>query len=217
MTEFQTYTVAQMREAEERSVIHGVSLSQLMDNAGHALARCALDMDPVPPILVICGAGNNGGDGYVCAAELRRRGLDVKAWGIHRDRLAGDSLAGAAAKAYEDAGGLIRHLTEDIETLSPCGLIIDAVFGTGLSHPVSGVYAHAIRLIRQSGALVLSCDVPSGIDADTGRVMGDAVRAHVTLMLGLAKPACYLEPGCDCFGETRLADIGIPEDAVTGL
>ena len=214
---FRTYTVAQMRAAEEQSVAHGVSLTQLMDNAGHALARCALAMNPTPPIVVVCGAGNNGGDGYVCAAELRRRGLDVQIWGIHRDKLADDSLAGAAARAYEESGGVIQPVTEGADMLGLCGLIIDAVFGTGLSRTVSGIYAHAIRLIRQSGTRILSCDVPSGIDADTGFVMGDAVRADVTLMLGLAKPACYLEPGCDFFGEARLADIGIPEEVVAAL
>jgi len=206
-----------MRAAEEQSIAHGVSLTQLMDNAGHALALCALDMNPAPPIVVVCGAGNNGGDGYVCAAELRRRGIDTQVWGIHRNRLTDESLAGAAAKAYEESGGVILPLTEAAETLGPCGLVIDAVFGTGLSRQVSGVYAHAIRLIRQSETRVLSCDVPSGIDADTGRIMGDAVRADVTLMLGLAKPACYLEPGCDHFGDVRLADIGIPAELVAAL
>jgi NAD(P)H-hydrate epimerase len=90
-------------------------------------------------------------------------------------------------------------------------LVVDAVFGTGLSRPLSGIYAHAIGLICRSGARVLSCDVPSGIDADTGQIMGAAVRADVTLMLGLAKPACRIKPGCDYFGEIRLADIGLPE------
>jgi len=206
-----------MRTAERQAVAHGVSLAQLMDNAGRALARCALDMNPAPPIVIVCGAGNNGGDGYVCAAELQRQGLDVQVWGICRGSLADDSLAGAAAKASEDAGGVIHPLTEDTETLGPCGLLIDAVFGTGLSRSVSGAYAHAIRLIRQSGAEILSCDVPSGIDADTGQIMGDAVRADVTLMLGLAKSACYLKPGCDCFGDARLADIGMPEKVTAAL
>jgi len=210
---FQTYTVAQMRDAEQRSITCGVPLAQLMDNAGRALARCAISMNPDPPVAVVCGVGNNGGDGYVCAAALRRHGVETQVWGIHRDKLADDSLAGAAAKAYEGAGGVIRPLTEGTEALSPCAFLIDAVFGTGLRRPVSGVYAHAIRLIGLSGARVLSCDVPSGIDADTGRVMGDAVHADVTLMLGLAKPACYLPPGCECFGDARLADIGIPEEA----
>jgi len=206
-----------MRVAEEQSVAHGVSLAQLMDNAGQALARCALDMNPASPIVIVCGAGNNGGDGYVCAAELHRQGLDTRVWGIHRGSLADDSLAAAAAKAYEESGGLILDLIEATETLGSCGLIIDAVFGTGLSRPVTGVYAHAIHLIRQSGAEILSCDVPSGIDADTGKIMGDAVRADVTLMLVLAKPACYLKPGCDCFGDARLADIGIPAKVTAAL
>ena len=211
---FKTYTIAQIRDTEQRSVACGVSLAQLMDNAGRALARCALDMNPAQPVIVVCGAGNNGGDGYVCAAELRRLGLDARVWGIHRDRLIDDSLVGAAAKAYEETGGVIQPLVEGTDAFGSCGLIIDAVFGTGLSRPVSGVYAHAIRLTRQSGARVLSCDVPSGIDADTGCVMGEAVRADVTLMLGLAKPACHLN---DYFGDARLADIGIPEAAVAGL
>ena len=214
---FRTYTVAQMRYAEQQSVAHGVSLTQLMDNAGRALARTAIELCPDLPIAVVCGAGNNGGDGYVCAAALHLAGMDVTVWGINRKALEDDSLAGAAALSFERMGGVIHSLTEDTDAIAPCALLIDAVFGTGLTRPVTGVYAHAIGLINRSDVQVLSCDVPSGIDADTGRVMGDAVRADVTLMMGLAKPGCYLKPGCDYFGDARLTDIGIPAAAVTGF
>ena len=214
---FRTYTTAQTRAAEERSVARGVSLKRLMDNAGRALAKAAMELCPDLPIAVVCGMGNNGGDGYVCAAALRSAGKDVTVWGINRETLADESLAGAAALSFEQMGGVIYPLTDDIDKIALPALIVDAVFGIGLTRPVSGVYARAISLINQSGVKVLSCDVPSGIDADTGRVLGDAARANVTLMLGLAKPACYLKPGCDYFGDARLADIGIPENVIAGL
>ena len=203
MQTFNLYSTAQMREAERRAGSeYGISLTMLMDNAGNSLARAALDMKPGNHVDVFCGQGNNGGDGYVCAAALLRHGADVTVWGIGRGELSGDSLAGAAANAFEAAGGVVCPFTMDGSGVtSNCILIIDALFGTGLVRPLDGLYIHAVSVINASGIPVLSCDLPSGVDADTGRIMGAAVRADRTLMLGLAKPACVLPPGSGCFGE----------------
>ena len=210
------YTSEQMRDAELRAgTEYGISLSALMNNAGNALAQAALDMKPDGCINIFCGKGNNGGDGYVCAVVLLRRGLNVTVWGFGRDELSSDSLVGAAADAFEIAGGKIQPFTMDVsEVSSGCGLIIDALFGTGLQRPLAGLYAHAVGVINAASAPVLSCDLPSGVDADTGRIMGTAVYADKTLMLGLAKQACSLPPGSKCFGESVLGDIGLPDELV---
>jgi len=206
------YTVAQMREAEQRTETeYGIPLAELMDTAGKGLARAALEMCPNGVIGIFCGNGNNGGDGYVCAAELLRRGRSVTVWGIAAEALPEGSLVKNAANTYLAAGGVILPVPDELK----CDLIVDALLGTGLTRQVSGPYAYAVERINAAPAPVLSCDLPSGVDADTGQVMGIAVQADKTLMMGLAKPACKLPPGCECFGHLEVCDIGLPPALVT--
>jgi len=210
------YTVTQMREAEQRAVTeYGIPLSVLMDNAGKGLARTARAMCPDGVIGIFCGNGNNGGDGYVCAAELLRRGKSVSVWGIGAESLPEGSLVRNAANEYLAAGGVITPVTmgllsEDIQ----CDLIVDALLGTGLTREVSGLYAHVIELINAAPTPVLSCDLPSGVDADTGEIMGIAVKADKTLMMGLGKLAGELPPCNTCFGDLEVCDIGLPPELV---
>jgi len=210
------YTVAQMREAEQRAVIeYGIPLAVLMDNAGKGLARAALEMLPRPAGLIgiFCGSGNNGGDGYVCAAELLRQGKHVAVWGVGAELLPEGSLARNAADEYLAAGGVILPISDELN----CDLIVDALLGTGLIREVSGLYAHVIELINAAAAPVISCDLPSGVDADNGRIMGTAVQADKTLMMGLGKLACTLPPGDKLFGQLEVCDIGLPPDLAAQL
>jgi len=132
--------------------------------------------------------------------------------------LPADSLVGAAACVFVSLGGGICPITMDLRAGAVDGdLIVDALLGTGLTRPLTGLYAHAVAIIHDIGRPVLSCDLPSGVNADTGEVLGTAVRANRTLMLGLAKPACYLPPGCDYFGALSLAGIGLPEALTANL
>jgi len=216
------YTVAQMQEAERRTETEfGIPLSQLMDNAGRGLANAALDMlsenDNI--ITVFCGSGNNGGDGYVCALELMQHGKEVAVWSTKSiDELPDNSLVKNAAESYLKAGGIIRAVSHEFTSENiKCNLIVDALLGTGLKKNVSGIYTHLIELINNSPAPVLSCDIPSGVDADTGKIMGIAVNAQRTLMMGLAKPACVQKPGCKCFGEVSICDIGIPQELIAEI
>ena len=213
------YAVADMRLAEQRTADeYGVPLAELMDNAGHGLAEAAVAMLCCNrgTVWVFCGSGNNGGDGYVCAAELLRRGIPVAVVGP--DNLADGSLVKAAADRYRTAGGHVVTASEDLSPDAIRGsLIVDALLGTGLDRPVTGLYAHLIGLINAVPLPVLACDVPSGVNADTGAVMGTCVAADQTLVMGLAKPACVLPPGRDCFGRTEVYDIGLPPEVVAGL
>ena len=219
--EFTLYTTAQMKEAERRAESeYGIPLADLMERAGHGLACAALEMlkELDGAVGIFCGSGNNGGDGYVCATRLMLQGKDVVVWGIGLEKQPDGSLAKNAAAAYLAAGGSIAPVSTEltIEDVK-CSLIVDALFGTGLGRQVSGLYAHAVKLINAAPSPVLSCDLPSGIDGDTGQIMGMAVQADKTLMLGLAKKACALPPGCDCFGELALCDIGLPPELVVKL
>jgi len=218
MNTFTLYTVAQMQEAERRTECeYGIPLAVLMGNAGRCLTLAAMNMikNPDDRIGIFCGSGNNGGDGYVCAANLLRHGKNVALWGIGYENLTDGSLVKNAAKAFIAAGGVIRPVSPELTAEDiKCSLIVDTLFGTGLKRPVSGLYAHAVSLINAVSSPVLSCDIPSGVDADTGQIMGIAVYADETLMMGLAKKACVLPPGCKCFGKPTLCDIGLPPELV---
>ena len=209
------FSTEQMRDAEERAEIeYGIPLSELMENAGKRLFENAAEMlKDKKRVTILCGKGNNGGDGYVCAALLLDKGYDVKVYGISREALSPGSLACKAAFAYESAGGVINPLTQDILSSDlDSDLLIDALLGTGLTRPLSELYVHVICEINKSGVPVLSCDLPSGINADTGETMGAAVKADRTLMLGLAKLACRIYPGREYFGELKICDIGLPHE-----
>jgi len=208
-----------MREAEQRTETeYKIPLADLMDNAGKGLARSALEMCPGGTVGIFCGGGNNGGDGYVCAAELLRRGKRVIVWGIGSEILPEGSLVKNAADACLAAGGVVLPVTaelakEDIK----CDLIVDALLGTGLTRQVSGLCVHAVVLINTAHAPVLACDLPSGVDADSGAIMGVAVRADRTLMMGLGKLACALPPGRELFGQAKVCDIGLPPGLIVGF
>jgi len=215
------YSVADMRRAEQRTEAeYGVPLAELMDNAGHGLAEAAVAMLCCQrgTVWVFCGAGNNGGDGYVAAAELLRRGVADAAVAVRPDDLAPGSLVKAAADRYRAGGGHLVTASGDLRPDDIKGaLVVDALLGTGLARPVTGLYAELIGLINAAPLPVLACDVPSGVNADTGAIMGAAVSANRTLVLGLAKPACVLPPGSACFGRVEVYDIGLPAEVVADL
>jgi len=214
------YSVADMRAAEERTAgEYGIPLAELMDNAGRGLAEAAMAMLCCRrgTVWVFCGTGNNGGDGYVAASQLLRRGVAVSVVAVRPDELAAGSLVSAAADRYRAAGGHVVAADDLGPEAIKGSLVVDALLGTGLSRPVTGTYARLIGLINAAALPVLACDVPSGVDADSGAILGTAVSADRTLVLGLAKPACALAPGSACFGQIELYDIGLPPEVVADL
>jgi NAD(P)H-hydrate epimerase len=191
---------------------------ELMELAGTAVGRTALDPSPEGPIVIVCGKGNNGGDGLVAARLLRE----------NKDRL-GDKqvevmLLGEPDSLTADASANLARLPGDpphafdAGLIAKAGVIVDAILGTGASGAPTGVVAEAVTAInrRSSAATVIAVDMPTGVDASTGVVAGDAVYADLTISLHLPKVGQFVAPGVFHCGEVRVADIGIPAEAAHG-
>jgi ADP-dependent NAD(P)H-hydrate dehydratase / NAD(P)H-hydrate epimerase len=199
-------SAAEMARADALAVAQGIPGLVLMENAGSAVAEEALRIatDKSGLIVVICGPGNNGGDGFVAARLLREQGRRVRV-GLLSDPAA---LKGDAAAMASRWGGAVEAATT--ATLAGASLIIDAMFGAGLSRPLEGLAAHMCAAINASGKPVLAIDVPSGLDGTTGRANGPVVQATSVVTFFRLKPGHLLLPGRSLCGEVRLADIGIP-------
>jgi ADP-dependent NAD(P)H-hydrate dehydratase / NAD(P)H-hydrate epimerase len=186
----------------------GVPSLELMEAAGRAVAEAVAELAPQGPVRVVCGKGNNGGDGFVAGRLLREMGFEVEIlllWPV-------EELRGDARVNYERFGGDLLE-GDPAERLAGSGAIVDAIFGTGFEgaprEPIAGV----IRAINASAAPVVSCDIASGVDASSGEVAGEAVRAEVTVSFHTAKVGHRVAPGKWQAGELRVAPIGIPAGA----
>ena len=196
-------TTTEMERADRLTIAAGTPGFALMMSAGQAVAEAAMDMVEEGPILVVAGRGNNGGDGFVAAAELAARGREVSVILLcERDSLQGD--AASAAKGWK-----FPVLPFNPQAIGKPSLIIDALFGAGLNRPVKGEPHEIIEAINANGAPVLAVDLPSGINGTTGAMMGVAVRASETVTFFRKKPAHLLLPGRVHCGRVRVADIGI--------
>ncbi len=198
-------TPAEMAEADRLGIAAGTSGFALMEKAGAAVAVAALRMAGEGDLLVLAGPGNNGGDGFVAAAELRRRGRKV------RVAMLGEvsALKGDAARAARLYDGLLERAEADTDF--SVGLIVDALFGAGLTRPLDGKAAGLIEAANAGGAPILAVDLPSGIDGRTGEVRGTAIRARRTITFVRLKPGHLLLPGRLHCGKTEIAQIGIPD------
>lgn len=188
----------QMREADGYTIGElGISSGTLMQRAGEGIADVvALFARPENSVTVVCGTGNNGGDGYVCARELQRRGFDVSVYAVE-----GKLSADCAREKAEYKGAYAFKIKGDI--------IVDCLFGTGLCRAVEGEYARIIEEINNSGAFVVSADIPSGINGDNGQVCGAAVKANATVAVAEYKFGLFLNDGADYCGKIIKKDIGI--------
>ena len=155
-------------------------------------------------VCCVCGSGNNGGDGAACARILS--GQDFDSWIVFAGKKG--RMSDEMKKQCKIASALgIPFRNSD--SISEADIIIDAVFGTGLSRTVEGCYPEIFELINKSGAFVVSADIPSGINSDTGRIMGCAVRADLTVAIQFLKAGHVLFPGADLSGKVIVKDIGI--------
>lgn len=196
-------TTTEMERADRLTIAAGTPGFALMMSAGQAVAETAMDLVEEGPIVVVAGRGNNGGDGFVAAAELAARGREVSVILLcERDSLQGD--AALAAKGWK-----YPVLPFNPQALGKPALIIDALFGAGLNRPVKGDPLEMIAAINANGTPVLAVDLPSGINGTSGAVMGAAVQATETVTFFRKKPAHLLLPGRMYCGRVRVADIGI--------
>jgi ADP-dependent NAD(P)H-hydrate dehydratase / NAD(P)H-hydrate epimerase len=201
-------TTAEMERADRLTIAAGTPGFALMLSAGQAVAEAAMDLVGEGPILVVAGRGNNGGDGFVAAAELAARGREVSVILLcERDSLQGDAALAARGWKYP-------VLPFNPQAIGKPALIIDALFGAGLNRPVKGEPHDIIEAINANGAPVLAVDLPSGINGNTGAVMGIAVRAIETVTFFRRKPGHLLLPGRMHGGRVRIADIGIAADVL---
>jgi ADP-dependent NAD(P)H-hydrate dehydratase / NAD(P)H-hydrate epimerase len=186
----------------------GVPSLGLMEAAGRGVAEVVAGLAPEGPVRVVCGKGNNGGDGFVAARLLRKMGFEVEALLLWP----GEELRGDAGANYERFGG---DLLEGDPTgrLAGSGAIVDAIFGTGFEGAPREPAAGAIRAINSAGVPVIACDIASGVVASSGEVAGEAVEADVTVSFHAAKLGQRVAPGKGSTGELRVVPIGIPADA----
>ncbi len=210
-------TSTAMREADRRTIEElGFPGAVLMESAGMRVAEVILSLQPAPArVLVVAGPGNNGGDGLVIARLLQQAGRDVSLW----TTVPPGGYRGDAAVNYQflrHRGFQIKHIL-DYEALGQfqaalggVDLVVDALFGMGLDRPVEGLPAGVIKAVNTGGVPVLAVDLPSGVQADSGKVMGCAVKARWTVTFAFPKPGLLQYPGADLAGEVIIGEINIP-------
>lgn len=186
----------------------GIPSLELMEAAGRAVAEVVAELAPEGPVRVVCGKGNNGGDGFVAARSLREMGFEVEVLLLWP----GEELRGDAAVNFERVGG--QFVESDLAgRLDGSGAVVDAIFGTGFEGAPREPAAGAIRAINGCGAPVVACDIASGVDASSGEVAGEAVGADVTVSFHAAKLGQRIAPGKRHTGKLRVVPIGIPAGA----
>src|SRR4051812_13972380 len=207
------HTADQVR-ALDRHAIDDLQIPSytLMTRAGEAALGALRSCWPsAQRIAVVCGPGNNGGDGYVLARLAREQGLEVVAIGLHEPaRLQGDARRGR--DDFLAAGGTVSAWHANC--LRGTDVVVDAIFGVGLSRTVSGAAAEAIAALNDSDARVLALDIPSGLHADTGEILGDAVRAERTITFIGLKLGFYLGDGPNCVGLVMFDALELPPQAL---
>lgn len=192
-------TAAEMRAAEEAVIATGVSVDTLMDRAGTRIAHAVRRLAGANAILILCGPGNNGGDGYVAARVLAALGATVRVAALSEPR------TDAAKAARAGWCGPVETLAD----ARPAPVLVDALFGTGLTRPLDAA-AVQLRALADAANLSIAIDLPSGLATDTGTALSTPPVFDLTLALGAVKPAHLLQPAARYCGTIRLLDIGVP-------
>ncbi|MBS1879041.1 MAG: NAD(P)H-hydrate dehydratase [Actinobacteria bacterium] len=204
------YDAEGMRATDRWAIVEqGVPSLDLMEYAGRALAEAVAELGPRGPVRIVCGKGNNGGDGFVAARLLRELGFEVDVlllWPA--GEVGGDAAVNLARVDAHELGP-----DELVERLHGSGAVVDAIFGTGFSGAPREPARAAIAAINRAGAPVVACDIASGVDASTGEVAGEPVAASITVSFHAAKLGQLVAPGKWAGGELRVVPIGIPAGA----
>ncbi len=196
-------TVAEMAAADRAAIAAGAPGIELMERAGAAVAEAIVRRFEAQPVTVLCGPGDNGGDGYVVARLLRRQGWPVEV------RTLGEPATPAAKAMAARWDGPAAPLDARLAESWGEGLVVDALFGAGLARPLDGPAAQAATALAGAPERVVAVDTPSGVPGDTGQPAGPAFCAGLTVTFHARKPAHVLEPGRDLCGEVVVADIGL--------
>lgn len=213
-------TADEMRAMDAETIeIIGIPGAVLMENAGRRVVDIVLDelesCGDDPRVAVVCGAGNNGGDGYVIARVLRETGVNAAVFSAaRRGKLSGD--AKLHFDAYEACDGVVIDIADEAglsshrEAIETAEVVVDAVFGTGLTRNVEGHYRAVIETINAAAGRIVAVDIPSGLSSDTGRVLGVVARADHTVTMAFLKVGMAISPGYARCGDVSVAEIGIP-------
>ena len=193
-------TAEQMRAAESQAIAGATTVEALMERAGAALAEAAVRFAGAMPALILCGPGNNGGDGYVAARHMAARGVEVRVAALSAPKSA------AAKQARAQWAGEVEALS-DQTVASP--LVIDCLFGTGLKCGLEGVALEQLSRICAASRASIACDLPSGVDSDSGAELSPVPAFDMTVAFGALKPAHRLTPAMATCGRVVLADIGV--------
>lgn len=210
------YTAEQVRELDRITITGGyVSGIDLMERAGKAVWEDILASRPdIGSMLVVCGAGNNAGDGYIIARLVRESGKRVMLIALtDPKKLQGDALT--AAKQFLEVGSVTNNI--DMIKDGSADIIVDAILGTGIDREVSGTYKAAIELINERDVPVVAVDIPSGLNANNGKVMGCAIRAQRTVTFIGRKLGLYLGESAEYRGDLVYNDLGVPDDVYQGI
>jgi hydroxyethylthiazole kinase-like uncharacterized protein yjeF len=192
-------SVKAMRAAEAAAVESGTPVETLMERAGEALAEAVFQFAGSQSVLLVCGPGNNGGDGYVAARHLQDRGVAVRV----------AALAEATSDAARWARGQWKGPVEDFADAEPAAVLVDCLFGTGLTRPLDEAVPAKLIGLAERSAITVACDLPSGVDTDSGALLSPVPRCDLTVTFGALKPAHRLMPAMARMGRVVLADIGI--------
>ena len=196
-------TTGAMRAAEQAATGGGTPVETLMERAGAALAEAAVRYAGPKPALVLCGPGNNGGDGYVAARHLADRGLAVRVAAV------GEPKSDAAKWARSQFPGEVEQLDERTAS-SP--MVLDCLFGTGLKRGQDDRAVEQLKRLCEAASVRIACDVPSGVESDSGELLSDVPNFDLTVTFCALKPAHRLMPAMQRCGRVGLADIGIAAD-----
>jgi hydroxyethylthiazole kinase-like uncharacterized protein yjeF len=193
-------TAEAMRAAEQSAIGGGTPVEELMERAGAGLAEAAYRFAGPMPMLILCGPGNNGGDGYVAARHLAERGVQVRVAAL------GEPKSDAAKWARSKWQGQVEQLSDET---APEPLVIEALFGTGLKRGLEEEPSRQLSRLCGAAQLAIACDLPSGIETDGGAELGDVPVVCMTVTFGALKPAHLLHPAMHKCGRLVLVDIGI--------
>jgi len=196
-------TAERMRAAEQAAIDAGTPVETLMERAGAALAEATVRFGGPLPVLILCGPGNNGGDGYVAARHLADRGIKVRVAAL------GDPKSDAAKWARSKFKGEVEQL--GVET-DRAPILIDCLFGTGLKKALQQTVVQQLLRISAAASVRIACDLPSGAESDSGELLNDVPGFDLTVTFGALKPAHRLMPAMHKCGRVVLADIGIAID-----